>query len=506
MIKELEITIPPVDFANVEDVRNEIAKAARIDSKAYPYYRILRRSIDARKQPCYHLRVEVSDKPFVFSPKFPPNYKDVSQGRPVIIVGAGPAGLFAALTLIENGLKPVIIEKGQAIEQRKVDISRIIRTKTINPNSNWCFGEGGAGTFSDGKLFTRSSKRGNMIKVLETFVLHGANESILYDSHPHIGTDNLSRIIKSIRKTIEKYGGEYHFGKTLKDIIIRNNQAVGIITEDGETISSHAIILATGNSSRDIYELFYHKGLFMEAKPFAIGVRIEHLQSHINEIQYRSNSYDTLLPPASYQLAFTDTKGGVFSFCMCPGGIIIPASTAENESVVNGMSNSSRNSPFANSGIVVAINNVNSNPLSLLEFQKKCERKAFAGNISAFGQRVCDFLENKPSTVLPKSSYLGDLKATNLNGILPDFICERLKIGLLHFETKMKGFITEAANLIAIESRTSSPVRLTRNEKTLEHIQITGLYPCGEGAGYAGGITSSAIEGINTALAIASIR
>ncbi|MDR1005387.1 MAG: NAD(P)/FAD-dependent oxidoreductase [Bacteroidales bacterium] len=506
MYKEIEISIALVDFGDKESVKAEIAKAGYKDIADY---RILRRSIDARKTPCWRLKVAISDRMMPQSALHIPHYKDVSKSEPVLIIGAGPAGLFAALRLIECGFKPVIIEKGNNVTQRKIDIANIIKSGTINTNSNWCYGEGGAGTFSDGKLYTRSNKRGNITKVLETFVAHGADEAILYDSNPHIGTDNLSRIIKNIRTTIENYGGEYHFNTTMTDIIVRNNHVVGIKTQSGDIFDCNNLILACGHSARDVYSMFCAKGWLIETKPFAMGVRIEHPQHHINSIQYHSSNYNSLLPPASYRLAYTNDEGGVFSFCMCPGGIVIPASTEYNISVVNGMSNSSRLSPFANAGIVVSVNEKDviksgfkakqDTSLLLMEFQQASEASVYAGNVQAFGQRLTDFINNKPSSILNKSSYLGGLVSSNLNDLLPHFISTRLRDGFMRFDKKMRGFITEQATLISIESRTSSPVRIPRDPLTLQHLQIKGLYPCGEGAGYAGGITSSAIDGINVA-------
>jgi uncharacterized FAD-dependent dehydrogenase len=515
MYKELELNIPPINFNNKKDVIKEIANKTGISSDAICDYKILRRSIDARKYPSYRLKVAISNQPILLNIQ-QPQLKDVNNSKSVIIIGAGPAGLFAALRLIEHNLKPIIIEKGRCIEERKVDIANIIKQSTINTKSNWCFGEGGAGTFSDGKLYTRSNKRGNITHILETFYVFGINDveeeyisSLLYDSHPHIGTDNLSRIIKNIRTFIESCGGEYHFNTTMTDILTYNNKVTGIKTSKGEFFCDN-LVLATGHSSREIYEIFCKKGWAIESKPFAVGVRIEHSQELINTIQYHSDNYNRLLPAASYQLAVTNKEGGVFSFCMCPGGIIIPASTGEEETVVNGMSNASRKSPFANSGIVVSVNEndiktKNNDPLCLLRFQEEIEHKAFAGKVQAYGQCLKDFLKGKNSSILHKTSYLGGLVAADLNNILPSFVSKRLKEGFVQFDKKMRGFISDEAMLIGVESRTSSPVRIVRDNETLEHIQIKGLYPCGEGAGYAGGITSSAIDGVNVADKIALI-
>ncbi|MDR0789328.1 MAG: NAD(P)/FAD-dependent oxidoreductase [Bacteroidales bacterium] len=514
MKREIEITIPPIDFSDSENCIAHIAKALHQSKDSIKDFKILRRSIDARKTPLIRLRLIVSDKEIINERKYPTNYQYVDSKRQVIIIGAGPAGLFAALRLIEHGIKPVIVEKGQPVEQRKISIANIIRTQTLNQSSNWCFGEGGAGTFSDGKLFSRSNKRGCIAKVLETFVEHGACNDILFDSHPHIGTDNLSRVIKNIRQTIEHYGGEYRFDTSMKDLIISNNQIIGIKTHSGETLTCNNIILACGHSSKENYDILLKHNIKMASKPFALGVRVEHSQAQINEMQYHSTKPNIYLPPASYQLAHTTNEGGVFSFCMCPGGIVIPASTKERHTVVNGMSNSLRNSPYANAGIVVSVNESDvakfyrtdmkkDDPLFLLSFQQDVEARAYAGKIQAYGQRLTDFLTDTTSQSLNPSSYLGSLVCSNLNQILPSFVCQRLNEGFRQFNRRMNGFITQNATLIGVESRTSSPVRILRDDITLASLSVSGLYPCGEGAGYAGGITSSAIDGINVADSIA---
>jgi len=441
-------------------------------------------------------------------------YKDVHNAKPVIVIGAGPSGLFASLKLIQKGLKPIIIERGKPVSERKVDLAQIIRQNEINTESNWCFGEGGAGTFSDGKLYTRSNKRGNINEVLDIFVEHGADKEIMIDAHPHIGSDNLSAITKNIRQTIETHGGEYHFNTKVVDLIVKDNKIKGVITQNGDKIESDIVVLATGHSARDIYYLFNEKNWALEAKLFAMGVRIEHPQELINQIQYHTPKYSKLLPPATYNLAHNtkDKDRGVFSFCMCPGGMIIPASTGKEELVVNGMSNSLRNSPFANSGIVVNVKAEDAKKysefgaLAMLKLQEDTEKNMFIAadkTMVAPAQRLTDFIKDKKSSALSPSSYLPGLIPSNMNNILPEFISTNLRDAFLHFGKTMKGFITSEANIIGLESRTSSPVRIPRDKDSLQHIQISGLYPCGEGSGYSGGITSSAIDGINTAEKIA---
>ena len=515
MKQELEISIEPIDFSNREQVISHIAKEARVSEESIKDYKILRRSIDARKTPFYRLKVIISDSPILMERTHKFNYQYADGKRQVVIIGAGPAGLFSALELLKHGIKPIIVEKGSPVEQRKIDIADIIRNQTLNPSSNWCFGEGGAGTFSDGKLFSRSNKRGNINQILETFVEHGACEDILFEAHPHIGTDNLSRVIKNIRQTIEQHGGEYRFNTTMTDLIVNKGRIAGIELQGGERLHCDSLILACGHSSAENYALLLKHNVAMTSKPFAIGVRVEHPQHHINAIQYHSSNHSPLLPAASYQLAHTNDKGGVFSFCMCPGGIVIPASTQEQHTVVNGMSNSSRNSPYANSGIVVSVNQddvcrfyktqmKDDDPLFLLRFQHDVERRAYAGKVQAYGQRLTDFLNNRESSSLASSSYLGGLVASNLNYILPSFVSRRLNEGFRQFDRKMRGFISDSAIIIGVESRTSSPVRILRDDFAFFSPSIEGLYPCGEGAGYAGGITSAAIDGINVANSIAT--
>ena len=428
----------------------------------------------------------------------------------VIIVGAGPAGLFAALRCLQLGMKPVIVERGKPVEERKYDIARLAREKVVNPDSNWCFGEGGAGTYSDGKLYTRSTKRGDVSAVLRTFVDHGADPDIMLEAHAHIGTDRLSGIIAGMRRTIEAGGGEYRFNTRVTDLIVRDGRVHGVVTDAGEVTGS-AVILATGHSARDIYYMFQRHGWLLEAKPFALGVRVEHPQELINEIQYHGKGYSCYLPPAAYSLTTQACGHGVFSFCMCPGGVIVPAATADGQHVVNGMSNSRRNSPFANSGIAVTVGPedvAGDGCFGLLDFQQEVERRMFhAGGdaINAPSQRLVDFLRRKASSTLGKTGYMGDVVSAPLHELLPPFVVDSLIQGFRDFDRKMHGFITEDATLLAVESRTSSPVRIPRDKETLQHPQLQGLYPCGEGAGYAGGIVSSALDGIRCVNNLANI-
>lgn len=439
------------------------------------------------------------------------SYTDVSRKIPVIVVGAGPAGLFAALTLIENGMKPVIIERGKDVKARKFDIARINREHIVNPDSNFCFGEGGAGTYSDGKLYTRSTKRGNVSEILAMLVSHGADEDILIDSHPHIGTDKLPAIIAAMRQTILDAGGEIYFNRRISDILIQNGRIKGVEDKNGDRFEAHAVILATGHSARDIYELLHNKGLALEAKSFALGVRAEHPQVLIDSIQYRQSPRDPYLPAAPYSLVKQVEGRGVFSFCMCPGGIIVPAATETGQVVVNGMSNSRRNSPYANSGIVVQIDPSDIaylseyGPFAGLELQRRVEDacwRAAGMNQSAPAQRITDFTKGIVSSSLPECSYNPGIVPAPLHEILPPFVAGRLQEAFLQFDKMMKGYHTSEAVILGTESRTSSPIRIPRNTETLEHINLAGLYPCGEGAGYSGGIVSSALDGVNCAQAV----
>jgi uncharacterized protein len=454
-------------------------------------------------------------------------YPNVEKAKQAIIVGAGPAGLFAALRLIELGIKPIVIERGKDVRARRRDLAAINKEHIVNPESNYCFGEGGAGTYSDGKLYTRSKKRGDVRRILEILVAHGSTEQILIDAHPHIGTNKLPQVVANLRESILNAGGEVYFDTKVVDFIIENNEVKGVIAEKQGfpllEILGRGIVLATGHSARDIFELLHRKKVLIEAKPFAMGVRIEHQQGFIDQCQYHRIDRG-LLPAASYSLvAQTNYKGiqrGVFSFCMCPGGFIVPASTAGGELVVNGMSPSRRDSKFANSGVVVSINEIDwqkykhLGALAGLELQKHVEQKAWkmcsnndgtTNSQFAPAQRLIDFTNRKISANLLETSYQPGLLSMDMNEVLPDIIARPLQEGLKEFGKKMKGYLTNEAQMIGIESRTSSPVRIPRDKETLEHLQIRGLFPCGEGAGYAGGIVSAAMDGERCAEALVKV-
>ena len=468
--------------------------------------RIIRRSLDSRHRVRYHTTMEMyEDGETIPHPDYHSPYKDSRVGSPIVIVGAGPAGLFAALKALEYGMRPVIVERGKPVSERKRDIALLTREHKVNSDSNWCFGEGGAGTYSDGKLYTRSTKRGNVSDVLKKFIEHGAEENILIDAHAHIGTDRLSPIISSIRRTIEEYGGEYHFDTRVSDLIVTDNTVGGVVASDGSRYEGCAVILATGHSAHDIYKLFARRGWLLQAKPFAMGVRVEHPQELINEIQYHTRNYSPLLPPAAYSLTTQAEGHGVFSFCMCPGGIIVPATTVSGRQVVNGMSNSKRNSPFANSGIAVTVGlddvpeYAGYGEFALLKFQEDVECAMYAAtgrDAVAPIQTLTDFVEGNVTGRLNRSNYMGDVESVPLNELLPDFVVRCLRQGFRDFDRKMHGFYTREASVLAVESRTSSPVRIPRGDN-YQHPQLRNLYPVGEGAGYAGGIVSSAMDGIN---------
>ncbi|MCF8363397.1 MAG: FAD-dependent oxidoreductase [Prolixibacteraceae bacterium] len=491
------------------------ARKLNIQVKDITHFDIVRRSIDARSR-----NVKVNLGVRVFVGELPVTdesdlfeYPDVKNKPEIIIVGTGPAGLFAGLRFIEMGLKPVLIERGKDVSARKVDIAAIHRNEGVDPDSNYGFGEGGAGTFSDGKLYTRSKKRGDVTRILQIFHKHGAQPDILIDAHPHIGTNVLPKVIKNMRQTILDAGGEIYFQDRVSAFIVENGEMKGVQTQRGNTYNGKAVVLATGHSARDVYYLLNDAGIHLEAKNFAMGVRVEHPQALIDQIQYHRPERGKFLPAATYRFVQQVQNHGVYSFCMCPGGVIVPASTAQEEMVVNGMSPSHRGGKFANSGIVTEIH-INElkhydkwGVMAGLKFQEEIEKKSFemAGrSYMAPAQRLDDFVKGKPSGSLPVTSYHPGLTQSELHRWLPDFVSVRLREGFEHFNRKARGFLTNEAIVVGVESRTSSPVRIPRNQDTFEHLSMPGLFPCGEGAGYAGGIVSSAIDGESCAEKVAA--
>jgi len=514
MVKEIEIVCPPGQHEDEAALKKIAATSLNTSPQKISGLKILKRSIDARgRKVIYRMQVQVFIDEIQNLEIFTINYPDVKVGKPVIIIGAGPAGLFAALQCIELGLKPIIVERGKDVKQRRRDLANINKQGLVNPESNYCFGEGGAGTYSDGKLYTRSTKRGDVNAVLKTFVAHGAPEDILIDARPHIGTNKLPQIISAMKESILNAGGEVYFDAKVTSLLIEFGKIKGVALANGNKIMADAVILATGHSARDIFEMLHRQNILIEAKPFALGVRIEHPQEIIDQAQYHCENRGPYLPPSYYSLVEQVDNRGVFSFCMCPGGIIAPCATEENEIVVNGWSPSKRNNPFANSGTVVQINledvkGDENDPLRMLRFQQQVEKAAFAaggGTLVAPGQRMVDFVENRLSKDLPVNSYLPGVKSTEIKEVLPRWINERLRKALPVFGKKMKGYYTNEAILVGVESRTSSPVKVPRDKETLQHPQVSGLFPCGEGAGYAGGIISAAIDGINCAVAAARV-
>jgi hypothetical protein len=505
----------PSEASDHSALQKVVAQACSVTSNRISGYHLLKQSIDSRgRQTWFHLTVNVFiDEPYEPVSLLPLELKDVSHSnKKVIVIGAGPAGLFAAMRLIEQGIKPLLLERGKDVRARRRDLAAINKEGVVNPESNYCFGEGGAGTYSDGKLYTRSTKRGDIYKVLSTLVHFGANERILYEAHPHIGTNKLPHIITSIRNKIIECGGEVLFEKKVVDFVIEKESIQGVRTADGDTKNADAVVLATGHSARDIFMLLHSKKILIESKPFALGVRVEHPQALIDSIQYHCPSRGEYLPPASYSLVQQVNGRGVFSFCMCPGGIIAPAATNANEIVVNGWSPSKRNNPYANSGIVVSVEEENvqpfkkHGPLAAMYFQQSVEEKAFetgGGKLVAPAQRVVDFSNNKISSSLPDCSYLPGIHSADLKNVLPSFVHQSLQIAFKEFGKKMKGYFTNDAVVVATESRTSSPVRIPRKNDDLQHPQIKNLYPCGEGAGFAGGIVSAAMDGEKVANQIA---
>lgn len=516
MQKKITIKLLPSEAAQPGVLKEVLALACNVPTEQVTGFNLLKQSIDARgRKVWYHLTVNVFiNEPWEAVALIPLVLRDVrSSDRKVIVIGAGPAGLFAALRLIELGIRPVVLERGKDVRARRRDLAAINKQGLVNPESNYCFGEGGAGTYSDGKLYTRSTKRGNVDRILSILVHFGADEKILYEAHPHIGTNKLPYIITSIRNRIIECGGEVLFEKKVTGLLIEKQTIKGVGTADGDSIKADAVILATGHSARDIFTLLYSKSILIEAKPFALGVRVEHPQSLIDSIQYHCPSRGEFLPPASYSLVQQVTGKGVFSFCMCPGGIIAPAATNANEIVVNGWSPSKRNNPYANSGIVVTIEEKNLQsfqkygPLAAMYFQQSVEQKAFdagGGNLVAPAQRLVDFADGKISSSLPDCSYVPGIHPADLKLVLPSPVHQALQTAFREFGKKMNGYFTNDAVVVATESRTSSPVRIPRNHD-LQHPQIKSLYPCGEGAGYAGGIVSAAMDGENVANQIATV-
>jgi len=507
MVKEIQIRINLHEESQKDILVYKASKLLEVDKKDITAVKVLRKSIDARKADIkfnYKIAVYIKESipensNYIF------DYKDVSKAKEIHIIGFGPAGMYAALRCIELGYKPIVLERGKKVQERRRDLKLIYQEHFVDEDSNYCFGEGGAGTYSDGKLYTRSLKRGDVRKIFENLVYHGATEQILIDSHPHIGTNKLPKVVQNIRETILKYGGEIHFESRVIDFEITDNKIKAIRLKDGSEMNTNSVILATGHSARDIYELLHKKDIALKAKSFAMGVRVEHPQQIIDNIQYHcTGERNELLPAASYSLVQQVSGRGVYSFCMCPGGFIVPAATANGEVVVNGMSPSKRNNQFANSGIVVEINAEEDlkkyeqyGALKGLQFQKDLEKLAWqAGGKTqtAPAQRLTDFVEGKLSIDLNDTSYQPRLKSAPLHSLLPKIIGGRLRKGLKAFGQKMNGFYTAEANVIGVESRTSSPVNIPRNEN-LEHPQIKGLFPCGEGGGYAGGIVSAAMDG-----------
>lgn len=537
MFTEVEIAVPVPTADDPATVDRLLKQAAGVESESNEAsVEILRRSLDARQRiPLIRIRARVhhgTEPPIERSIIL--DFRQTDPRKRVVIVGSGPAGYFAALECLRYGITPLVIERGKDVRDRRRDLRAIQQEGIVNPNSNYCFGEGGAGTYSDGKLYTRSKKRGSVERVLQMLVEHGAHPDILVDAHPHIGSNKLWLVVKSIRETIEQFGGVVKFNCTVNDFIITSDRIRGVVIDNGEEILGDAVVLATGHSARDIYALCAQRNIYIEAKPFALGVRIEHPQSLIDSIQYRIDATNEeqhnyassvpqrnhSLPAASYALACQIENRGVFSFCMCPGGLIVPSATSADEIVVNGMSMSRRDSAFANAGMVVSIEpddwdhlTPRYGALAAMQYQATVENAAYvsarsegeAKNLQrAPAQRLTDFLENKISPNLPPSSYIPGLVPRDLREILPTSIHHRLNLGLREFGTRLKGYITSDAVMVGVESRTSAPVRILRNRETFEHVGVQGLYPCGEGAGYAGGIVSAAIDGMNVGQAIAA--
>jgi uncharacterized protein len=517
MPRELLLQVTPEIASNENLLKQHLSKQIKVPVNEIKHVSILKRSIDARQKAIkFNLKVNIylQGEEFIAQKIELPNYKNVSNSQEVIVIGAGPAGLFAALQLIELGLKPIVIERGKDVRGRRRDLKAINVDHIVNEDSNYCFGEGGAGTYSDGKLYTRSKKRGDVDRILKLLVAFGASDAILVEAHPHIGTNKLPQIIQDIREKIIEYGGQVLFETRVTDFIVKNNEIHGITTQSGDTISANKVILATGHSARDIFELLDKKKIFIEAKPFALGVRAEHPQELIDKIQYSCDFRGEFLPPSPYSIVKQVNGRGMYSFCMCPGGVIAPCATSNGEVVTNGWSPSKRDQTTANSGIVVELKLEDFKPfakfgaLAGMEFQKSIEQKAWhlAGQTQKVpAQRMIDFTQNKVSADIPKTSYVPGTTSVQMGQVFPGFLTQIMREGFNEFGKSMRGYMTNEAILHAPESRTSSPVRIPRDDETFEHVQIKGLYPCGEGAGYAGGIISAAIDGEKCALKIAEV-
>lgn len=508
MVNEYQIRVLPQVASNEQNIKAYIAQENGLDARTINAIRILRKSIDARQRTIYlNLKIRVYINEFPQDDAFiHTEYKNVSENKPVIVVGEGPGGLFSALRLIENGLRPIVIERGKDVRARKLDLSAITKTQTVDDESNYCFGEGGAGAYSDGKLYTRSKKRGNIEKILNVFCQHGASTSILADAHPHIGTDKLPRVIENMRNTILKCGGEVHHQTRMERLILDNNRVIGIeaidLNSGKEKTYFGPVILATGHSARDVYRYLNASNIKIEAKGLAIGVRLEHPSILIDQIQYHNKQgRGKYLPAAEYSFVTQVEGRGVYSFCMCPGGFVIPAATGKQQIVVNGMSPSNRGGQWSNSGMVVETRPEDipgNDPLRMMLWQEQIERDCWQqGNLkqTAPAQRMADFVNGRLSYDLPRSSYAPGLISSPLHFWLPPFISKRLQEGFKTFGRMSHGFLTNEATMIAVETRTSSPIRILRDTNTLMHIQIEGLFPCGEGAGYAGGIVSAGVDG-----------
>ncbi|WP_251620820.1 NAD(P)/FAD-dependent oxidoreductase [Odoribacter lunatus] len=506
MYTEITLRISPEDAVHEEVLKKEVARSVKVDIDRIKHLEIIRRSVDARQRTVFlNLfvgvwidRVEEREKVFL------PAYKDVFDRPRVIVVGAGPGGLFSALRLIERGYCPVVLERGKCVDKRKGDLGRLYKTGIVDEDSNFGYGEGGAGTFSDGKLFTRSQKRGNVRRILEMLVYFGADKNILIDAHPHIGTDKLPGVIVNIRKAIEAHGGQVYFDTRVTDLLIRDNRIEGVIAGNREFLAKH-VILATGHSARDTYKMLHNRNVYMEPKDFAVGFRVEHSQFDIDCMQYHTRTgRGEYLPAAEYNFVTNIAGRGVYSFCMCPGGVVVPAATAPGQQVVNGMSASGRNTPWANSALVTSVGEAELAALNHrglfagIEFQEALERKAWeegGGGLHAPAQALTDFLRGKITRHLPRTSYKPGVTTSPIHAWFPALLAERLQQGITYFGRCARGFVTEQAIVLGVETRTSSPLRIVREKERCVHVGIAGLYPCGEGAGYAGGIVSAAMDG-----------